>query len=350
MFKHNQSNTNNSWLRLVAIIVPVLIVFLGVSYFAVNSWYGDNLKPVSASVGEDVTVVIEEGTGVRAIADQLSALGIIRNSTVFSWYVERQGDDVGLQAGTYHLNPMQSVEEIVEILSEGRVATDLFTILPGKRLDQLQASFIDFGFEKADVSSAFNAKYEHPLFIDLPTNATLEGYVFPETYQITIESTPRDILTESFDEFYARLDKDLLAGIEEQGLTLHEAVTLGSIVEKESGNVDDQPTIAQVFLKRLNEGMVLGSDVTFFYAAAVTGERASPELDSPYNTRIYAGLPPGPISNFNLTALGAVAAPNDTDWLYFVAGDDGVTYFSKNVQDHQALVDQYCIELCKLPQ
>jgi UPF0755 protein len=93
--------------------------------------------------------------------------------------------------------------------------------------------------------------------------------------------------------------------------------------------------------------MVLGSDVTFIYAAAITGQPATPGLDSPYNTRKYGGLPPGPISNFNITALQAVANPTSTDYVYFVAGDDGKTYFSRTEAEHQALTRQHCIKLCE---
>ncbi len=349
MFKHNEVAKKRSWLRIVLMIVPVVLVFLGASYYAVNQWYQDNLQPVSEVQTADVVVVVESGSSVREIGDQLKDLGVIRNSTVFSWYVGRQESRGELQAGTYKFNSGQSVEEIVERLVTGDVATNLFTILPGKRLDELEEDLLAFGLPPDEVTSAINNRYDHPLFANTPSNATLEGYIFPDTYELTIDGDVSDLLVRSFDEFEALLTPELLAGIEKQGLTLHEAIILASIVHEESANVDDQVTIAQVFHKRLNSDIPLGSDPTFIYVAAITGEEATPDLDNPYNTRIYGGLPPGPISNFNLSALEAVANPSDTDFLYFVAGDDGTTHFTRTLAEHEAAIAKYCFEACKLP-
>lgn len=346
----NLNSTNRSWLKLFMIVVPILLIFLAVSYIAVDGWYKSNLRPIAASEGREVVVVVEPGSSLRTIAAQLQDAKVIRNGTVFTWYVERQNSRAELQAGTYRFNTAQSVEEIVKMLADGSVATNLFTILPGRRLDELEQEFIEFGFDEAEVSAAFNAKYDHPLFAKAPANATLEGYIFPETYKLNVDSHPKDILVASFDQFYKHIDANVRAGLSKQNLSLHQAVILSSIIEQESGNPTDNPAIAQVFLKRLKRNMALGSDVTFFYAAAVTGQKPSPELDSPYNTRIHKGLPPGPIGNFNLAALEAVVKPADTDWLYFVAGDDGKTYFSKTEEEHQKLVDQYCLKKCLLPE
>jgi UPF0755 protein len=127
---------------------------------------------------------------------------------------------------------------------------------------------------------------------------------------------------------------------------VRQAITLASIVEKEVSNGNDRRQVAQVFLLRLQKKMVLGSDVTYIYAAAITGQTASPDLDSPYNTRKYLGLPPGPISNVSDSSLDAVAYPADGDYLYFVAGDDGKTYFSHTEAEHERLAAEHCIKLC----
>jgi UPF0755 protein len=340
---------SSGWLKLFAIIIPILLVFVGASLFAVNSWYNQNLKPLAADGAEDVIVLIESGTSLREIASQLEDLGVIRNATVFSWYVGRNDVRADLKAGTYRLNPSQDVATIAQILANGDVATNLFTIFPGRRLDQIEQDLIEFGFTPEAVTTALNTPYDHPLFEGVPSNATLEGYIYPDTYEITADTTPEQILEKSFDAFYAKISSSIRAGIKKQGLNFHQAITLSSLVEMESGDLDDQPQIAQVFLKRLREDMQLGSDVTFFYAAALTGEDPSPDLDSPYNTRLYKGLPPGPIANFNVTALEAVAEPAKTEWLFFVAGDDGITYFSKTIEEHERLVEEHCIENCKLP-
>ena len=349
MFSHDRHVRQRNWVKMLMLVIPVVLVFMFGSFFAVNEWYKDNLRAVTDTHTEDVVVVVEEGASVREIADQLKDLGVVRNSTVFSWYVKWLDGASELQAGTYRFNSGQSVEQVVGALTTGDVATNLFTILPAQRLDEIEQALIDFGFTSEEVSRAINRRYDHPLFADLPTNATIEGYIFPDTYEVTADSTVEQVLTTSFNAFDKNLTDEIRTSIKQQGLSLHEAITLASIVEKESGNTVDQPIIAQVFLSRLEQGMILGSDVTFFYAAAVTGQAPAVELDNPYNTRVYGGLPPGPIGNFNFSALSAVANPSDSDYLFFVAGDDGITYFAETNEKHEANVSEYCIEGCKLP-
>jgi UPF0755 protein len=138
----------------------------------------------------------------------------------------------------------------------------------------------------------------------------------------------------------------LAAEFEVHGLTVYQAITLASIVEKEVPSVEDRKIVAQIFLKRLKEGVNLGSDATYYYASAVFGGEPFPDLDSPYNTRMYSGLPPGPINNVSKSALLAVAEPSDTDYLFFVTGDDGVNHYTATEAEHQAAVRQFCKISC----
>ncbi len=143
-----------------------------------------------------------------------------------------------------------------------------------------------------------------------------------------------------------RLTPELREAFSRQGLTVHQAVTLGSIIEQEVSNEPDRAQVAQVFLKRYKSDISLGSDPTAFYGAIKDGKEPSVGYDSPYNTRIYKGLPPGPIGNVSESSLNAVANPAGTDWLYFVAGDDGKTHFSKTLEEHEELTRRYCTKLC----
>jgi UPF0755 protein len=264
------------------------------------------------------------------------------------WYVSRLPGEGLIQAGTYNLSSALSTPQIADTLVAGDVDTSLVTIPPGLRLDQIRQELIDSGFTSEEVDRALKPKYTHPLLADKPANASLEGYVYPETLQITAESTPESVIQRSFDVFYDLINDSLRSQLSKQKLSFHEAIILASIIQEEVSNPSEQRTVAQVFIKRLNEGFALGADATFRYAAATTGQLASPLLDSPYNTRIYKGLPPGPISNFSISALQAIANPTNTDYLYFVSGDDGVTRFAKTIQEHQNNVDKYCHELCEL--
>ncbi len=336
-----------SWKKLLPIVLGVVALVILVSLLSLRQWYENNLKPLSDTYSEQITV-ISSGSSTAAIAAQLDEEELIRSARAFDWYVNNFDSDQFLQAGTYKLSPSLSAQDIAQILLDGRVDTNLVTIPPGVRLDELATSLVKSGFSEAEVDAALVASYSHPIFKGKPSGAGLEGYIFPETYQTTDASSAQSVIERSLDEFYDQLSDEIMAAIAKQGLSLYEAITLASIVQKEVSDPATQKQVAQVFLKRLKQGTVLGSDVTFIYAAEVAGDEPTVDYDSPYNTRIHAGLPPGPISNFNFIAFEAVANPAEGEYLFFVAGDDGNTYFANTLAQHQANAAKYCIELCKL--
>ncbi|MBI5357985.1 endolytic transglycosylase MltG [Candidatus Saccharibacteria bacterium] len=328
------------------------IAFFVISLIAcaviIRNVYQTNLNPLNNSDSE-IVVTIEPGSPPSKIADTLVAKDVIKSDWAFEWYVRNHNYRDELKAGTYVLKSSQSIPEIVDIIRSGKVATDLVTILPGKRIDQVKADLVKAGFTEAEVDLASNpANYkDHPALTDKPKEASLEGYLYPESFQKTAETTAQQIIGLSLDEMNRYLTPEIRQGFAKQGLTVHEGITLASIVEQEVSKASDKPTVAQVFLKRYKTGMMLGADPTALYGSIIAGEEPSLFYDSPYNTRMHAGLPPGPIGNVSESSLKAVADPSETDWLFFVAGDDGVTYFSKTLEEHEALTKQHCVELCK---
>lgn len=309
------------------------------------AWYNDALQPKS---GDATTrnVSVESGATVDQVAKELEQKGVIKSATALTLYMKLNNKAV-IKTGTYLFAPNQSVAEIVSWLNDGRVGTHKITILPGKTIKEIRQGLIDGGFQAADVDLALKKKYTHPLLADKPASATLEGYIFPETYFVTTDSTAEQLLTRTFDEFQSRIEsQNLKATLATRGFTLYQGITLASIVGREVTNSVDQHQVAQVFETRLTRGMMLGSDVTYHYAADLLGVPKSADINSPYNTRIHTGLPPGPIANFNLGALEAVANPSPGDYLYFVAGDDGVTHYSKTFEEHQQNIQKYCQKLC----
>jgi UPF0755 protein len=327
----------------------VLAVFLigAISINRFNSWYNSSLRPVSASA-EEVSFTVEIGETPEEISKNLESAGLINSARAFSLYLSRTGQRTSLQAGVYRLNPAMSSNDIAKILINGSVDTYLLTIIPGLRLDQIQQKLIESGFSEEQVKKALMANYRHPLLASKPKEASLEGYIFPESIQVDPKTSVEDIIEQSFELFWGEITDDMKKGIEAQGLDLHEAITLASIIQMESADKEDQVKMARVFLNRLAQDMPLGSDPTFRYAAAIAGVEATVDIDSPYNTRIYKGLPPGPIANFTISALESVAFPADGSWLYFVSGDDGITRFSNTLEEHEELTERYCIELCQL--
>ncbi len=343
-----KGSVGRRWPRIIVICGLVLLIILAGAAYAVRRTYNENLKPVSASQHR-VSVNIASGSSATQIAIQLKQQGLIRADWAFEWYVRNHNLRDKLQAGSYYLSPNQSVPEIMEVLTQGKIATDLVTILPGQRIDQVRKALINSGFPATDVDDALNpVNYKnHPALVDKPLDASLEGYLYPDSYQRTAVTKPADIVRVSLDQMAARLTPELRAGIAKQGLTVHQGVILASIIEQEVGKASDKPTVAQVFLKRLRDNMVLGSDVTNLYGSLLAGQQPpSLTYDSAYNTHLHPGLPIGPISNVGKDSLQAVANPASTDYVFFVAGDDGLTYFSRTLEEHEALVRDHCKKLC----
>lgn len=322
-------------------------------------WYKLNLRPVSNDISQLVKVNIESGSSLNQIANYLEGESIIKSSSAFLVYVRLIGKSDSLQAGSYRLSPAETIPQIVAHLIDGSVDTFSITFYPGSTLvDNTDKSkkydittiLKNASYSESEIRAALNKTYDNPLFIDKPAGTSLEGYIYGETYNFNIGTSVEDVLNRTFDEFYKQIqDNDLIAGFKKQGLNLYEGITLASIVQREVYGYEDQQKAAQVFLLRLKLGMSLGSDVTYQYIADKTGVPRDPDLDSPYNTRRYTGLPPGPISNPGLNALKAVANPAKGDYLYFLSGDDDVTYFAHTQAEHEANIANYCKEKCATP-
>lgn len=332
----------------------IVLALLGVAgVFGARQYVNNNLKPASTEQ-RLVEITIDKGMLLPQISTLLKDKQLIRNKRVFEGYVRSNGAAEDIKAGTYELSPSYSVQEIVSILTNGKIVSKLVTILPGSRIDQVKQSLTNAGFSQEQVAVALDsATYvDHPALTDKPADASLEGYLYPESFQRDSATTAKDIVRASLDEMQKRLTPELREAFSRQGLSVHKAVILGSIVEKEVSKSDDRAQVAQVFLKRLAEGIKLQSDATAKYGAVLDGvaDKLNYEqtihYSSSYNTYENAGLTPGPISNVSESSLKAVANPAKTDWLFFVSGDDGVTYFSKTVTEHEAAVKLHCKKAC----
>lgn len=343
----NQKRRLPVWGKVIIATALIGIVLAAAGLTAARLWYDRNLKAVSADTTA-VRVEIPSGTLPNQIADLLYEKGLIRSTLAFRTYVRGKEYEDSLKAGVYELKKSMSVQDIVSILVGGDEASDLFTIPPGVRLDQIKERFIKNGFDSKEVDAAFNPDLyrEHPALVAKPRGASLEGYLYPESFKITSATTVREIVEQSLDQMADRLTPERIEAFARQGLSPHEAIILASIIEKEVISAEDRRVVAQIFIDRLKEGATLGSDVTYEYAAALTGEVASPELDSPYNTRMYPGLPPGPISNVDESALDAVANPSDTNYYFFISGDDGKTYYATTNEEHEQNIKDHCQLKC----
>ena len=363
---------------LIALIV--LVFSVAIAALAAYYWYNQQLEPVS----DDETlqsIVIADGESVADIASKLKQSGVIRNEQAFQLYARLNGK-TDLKAGTCRVAPSQTVAEIIDKITAGCHDFKVITFYPGGTLEpsQFKASRSDDGFDKtnaryvlqqagysdSEITAAFNAIYDGELFADKPSDASLEGYIFGETYYVAEDATAQQVLEAVFAHMYEVVEQnDLVAKFEAQGLNLYQGLIMSSIVEREL-TCEDKPTaerkercyqyqrgIAQVFISRYELGMQLGSDITAVYAADDEGIEIPQDdtstlisIDSPYNTRKYTGLPPTPIAAPGLLSMRAVADPTDTDNLYFLAGDDGLIYFAKTDEEHEANIENHCQVLC----
>ncbi len=232
-----------------------------------------------------------------------------------------------------------------------------FTIKPGETIFDIKHNLSELGYSSDEIEEAFNAKYDYDFLNERPENATLEGYLFGETYEF-YENTPvKEILDKYLKEMDSVIKENhLKEAYAEHGLSLYEGITMASIVQKEAHSKEDQAIVAQIFYSRLEFGIPLGSDVTVSYALDVVDpyrevyqdNQSALTVESCYNTRINQGLPCGPISNPGISALLAVAKPSDTAYLYFLTGDDGVMYYSNTEAEHNQNIYSHCQNLCNV--
>lgn len=345
-----------STVRAIAItVLVVLVVFIAVASGGVI-WYKQNLKPL-ADDDTEIGFAVSEGSPTTAIAQNLEEKGIIRSSVAFRLYMKLEAKDKNLKTGSYTLKKNMSVSDIVEVLNKGALKkTFRITFLPGGTLAAARERLMNAGYDEESIDAAFNKTYDHPLLVDKPAEAPLEGYIYGETYEFYVGASVSDILTKTFDQMYQEIQANgLIEQFQARGLSIFQGITLASIVQGEAGSLkDDMPKVAQVFYNRLNSNTPLGSDIVIGYYA----DQQNPNRDKsdmsylsttpcPWNSRRCVGLPPNPVNNPGINALKAVANPDPAyaSYMYFLTGDDGVMHYARTAAEHEAN-KKYCPVLC----
>jgi UPF0755 protein len=284
-----------------------------------------------------VRIVVETGTPVRALGRRLEEAAVIRSALLFEIWLRAGGNAGSIQAGTYEIPPGASLPGVVDILLTGRTLLATVTIPEGLRLEQ-QAGVAarELGVDSAAfVAAATDSTFADSLGIQAPT---LEGYLFPETYRVDPATDARELVRLMVGEFHRTFDHDWRERAEDLGRTVDEIVTLASIVEEEARVPEERPVIAGVYWNRLRIGMKLEADPTVQYALGSHRRRVlyrDLEVDSPYNTYLYPGLPPGPIASPGRASLEATLYPDSVPWLFFFAtGEGGRHTFSTTFAEH----------------
>ncbi len=355
----------------VVIAIVLLLVAVVVGAFL---WYQAQLQPLDETDTSVQRVEIKDGSSLNFVAERLEERGLIRSSIAFRIFVNFEGKQAALKAGTCNFTPADSARVILDKLTAGCHDFKSVTFYPGATLEtslyaknkaaeeskalndmSIRASLRVAGYSDEDITRAFAASYTSPLFAGKPSSEGYEGYIFGETYYVDLNASAEDVLQMAFDHMYSIVTAEgLEVKFKEQGLNLYQGITLASIVGREL-DCEGKPTeerkqrcygyqqqIAGVFYNRLKIGMSLGSDVTSIYASDKLGVASAIDVDSPYNTRRYAGLTPGPIATPGKLALLSVANPASGEDLFFLAGDDGLIYFARDAVGHEANIVNHC--------
>ena len=342
--EEEESSFGVALLKALAVTIIVLVIAGGGTGYYLLGRYHKNLEPVLLAAEEQIFTV-EKGWSLKKISQELETAGLIKDARSFALFGDRQGQAENLKAGRYILSAAMSSQEILTELVNGQLFTMRFTIPEGYTTKQICKVLTERGI--SDEASFWQAvksgAYDYAFLEGAPEDETrLEGFLFPDTYVIEVDEPVESVLNRMLGRF-----QEILGSLPENrsGLDLRSSVILASIVQNEIKLDEERPVAAAVFLNRLDINMLLQSCSTvqfLFDEPKATLLNQDLEMDSPYNTYIYKGLPPGPISNPGRAALEAVWTPADSDYLYFVAKDDGSGghYFSKTLEEHNRYREQ----------
>ncbi len=299
-------------------------------------------------------VEIPPGAGSKAIGERLVSAGVIRDTATYRLALWLSGKARHLKAGEYRFDRPATPAAVIDTIARGDVFVVPVTFPEGLTIAEMAKVFEAHGFGPASafLEAAGDGSLVHHLD---PSARTLEGYLFPETYTLSRHTDAPRLVRLMVERFEHVFTADFKRAAEARGLSVHEVVTIASIVEKETARADERPLVAGVYENRLRIGMGLQCDPTVIYAlqraGTYTGNLRRDDLafDSPYNTYRYRGLPPGPIAAPGKASLAAALHPADTDYLYFVSRNDGSHEFSRTLESHNRGVQKFQVEPFRAP-
>jgi len=337
--------------RSLCVALLFLVILAGGAFVGFNMFYNAATSPVNIENTSSVTVTIPSGASTNRISQILDDAGLIRDPRMFMLFARREGFDGRLRAGEYSVSQSMSVREIMETLSVGGNATNTrrFTIPEGFDTRMIAERLANEGFVDKErfLYLVAHGDFSHSFIADLQEGPhRLEGYLFPDTYEVFENATEEDIINRMLTQFDRVFTDEYRARADELGFTMHEIVTIASLIEAETSEGFERPIVASVIYNRLNIGMRLQLDATVQFAL---GERRARilfrdlEVDHPYNTYRIDGLPPGPICSPGAAAIHAALFPYETEYLFYVLkpGGSRAHNFSRTLAEHNRYAALY---------
>lgn len=322
---------------ILCVLALVLVAGSGV-------WYVYRfLETPGPVLKQPVVVLVPKGTSLRMISRMLAEEGLVTNSTLFSWWARWTGADRKLKTGEYEFTEALTPTELLQRLLAGQGLRVVVTIPEGLTFRQIVTLLVEKGLGSPASFLCLNTDAEFLEKWGLPAQG-MEGYLFPDTYYFSRFASAEEILSQLVVRFYMVFSSEMYRQVEETNFSVHQIVTLASLVEKETGAAPERPLVSAVLHNRLKRGMLLQCDPTVIYGIAdFDGNLTRQHLRTltPYNTYMVPGLPPGPIANPGLKSLLAALQPADENYLYFVAKGDGSHQFSSDITAHNRAVQQY---------
>lgn len=303
----------------------------------------------SNTLQQPVKVTIASGQGINEISKALYDQGAISNTLIFETYVWLLQKEARVQAGVYEVPPAENIVMLTKRLTMGEVSEkeNNLTLIEGWTVEQIAGEVERRTNIQSDAFLEATKQVGNDAYLflnDRPEGASLEGFLFPDTYRVYKQTTPQEILEKCLTNFDQKLTSEMREKIQERGRTIYEIVTMASILEREVKTLEDKKMAADVFWKRLSIGMALQSDATVNYVTGKKTSRASAEdlkIDSPYNTYRTPGLPPGPISNPGSDAMRAALEPTPNDYYYFLTKENGEAVFATDLNEHHQNKEKY---------
>lgn len=335
--------------RMKPILIAILLVVVLPATLA-GFWVWNFVRTPGVDTNQEVILEVTPGHSFVAVAKELETKGVIRNARAFSWYARLTGQRALMKVGEYAFNTSMKPGDVLATLVSGRSIARPFTVSEGLNIFEISELYekSDFGPAQDFLIAARDPKFASSL-VGVQVE-TLEGYLFPETYQITKFTTVKDLITSMVKRFLS-IYKEVETKFPQMVMTRHQVVTLASIIEKETGAPQERPLISSVFHNRMVKKMRLQTDPTVIYGMTVgTGKvplnirRSDLLRPTPYNTYVIYGLPPGPIANPGREALLAAVSPQASEFFYFVSRNDGTHVFSKSYEDHNMAVQRFQLD------